>query len=489
MSEIDDFLNSEGTKLSLEYFNMTEIREILSSTKCRVKELDFSDVDLSNSELLVICELVKSSKTVEILDLRNCSIDDGKLQKILELLDGGKDSIYLKLSNNLITSKGANTLSCFLGAGMQIAGLDLSGNAIGDDGAMDIATVLHNNSCLKEVRLSDCKISDKGGDSLAESMLDNTSLSQLDLSCNNIGLHCAVSFSRVSACNRGLKNLQLGNNPIGVIAARGILRKDGLASEHLSNFKTPVILQSPSKPRLGIKARRRIKSNQVAPTHKSFRASGELSKKEIKKSMQVALANIYWNYTNYISTGLNNLVPLHVFKVIYAYANRRGEQDANTLGADSVKSAIDAIAYVTDFVVKLHIELEDELLAASYPFELVVSLSYAFCVPDRVKELFKAACEAQGKAEIDELKDVARHEISRCDSTGREQEMPEDGAFIIGAGRIKLQRSDNDEELARHPLLGEDASRSDGAEVTEVAPGEPHGDIVVPSGRQCCFLL
>ena len=213
-----------------------------------VKELLLYNTGIAEPDCETLCELLKSSHSLQHLDISDNNLSSESVANIITGLSHNSSLTNLNVSNSHfsmanvdslvsvlkdhpkkctltwlylrdchISSEGAVELAAALCENTTLKHLDLSHNSIGEhvDGANAVAKVLVENKTLTELNLQECHISSEGAVELAAALCKNSILKDLNLNRNPIGVEGASSMSGMLQTNTSLENLHLRNDSVG----------------------------------------------------------------------------------------------------------------------------------------------------------------------------------------------------------------------------------------------------------------------------------
>ena len=246
-----------------------------------VKELWLYNTGIGEPDCEALCELLKSSHSLQCLDIDQNNLSSESVASIITGLGHNSSLTELSISNshfsmpnvdhlasvlkdhfkctltNLeladshISSEGAVELAAALCKNTTLQHLDLNHNPIGAHvkGVTAVVKMLVVNKTLTKLKLQECHICSEGAVELAAALCKNTTLQHLDLNHNPIGAHVkgvtavvkmlvvnktltrlelqechissegAVELAAALCKNSTLKHLDLDHNPIGVEGA------------------------------------------------------------------------------------------------------------------------------------------------------------------------------------------------------------------------------------------------------------------------------
>ena len=208
-----------------------------------VKELWLYDTEIGLPDCETLCELLKSTHSLQDLYIHNNNLSSESVASIITGLSHNSSLTTLHILNSHFTmanvdslasvlkdhskctltvlylqdchisSEGAVELAAALCKNTTLEHLNLSHNPIGEhvEGATAVAKMLVENKTLTLLNLHDCHISSEGAVKLAAALCKNTTLEHLNLSYNPIGEHVegATAVAKMLVENETLTNLYL----------------------------------------------------------------------------------------------------------------------------------------------------------------------------------------------------------------------------------------------------------------------------------------
>ena len=208
-----------------------------------VKELKLWNTGIGGPDCEALCELLKSSHSLQYLDIQLNNISSESVASIITVLSHNNSLTTLKISNSHfsmanvdslasvlkdhskctltelilqhchISSEGAVELAAALCKNTTLECLNLSRNPIGEhvEGVTTVAKMLVENKTLTNLYLHHCHISSEGAVELAAALCKNTTLEHIDLSRNPIGQHVegVTTVAKMLVENKTLTKLYL----------------------------------------------------------------------------------------------------------------------------------------------------------------------------------------------------------------------------------------------------------------------------------------
>ena len=211
-----------------------------------VEELWLTDTGIGMPDCEALCELLKSSHSLEELKVYGNQLSPDSVASIITGLSYNNSLTHLNISDSHfgtanvvslasvlknhskctltelrlrhsgIESKGAVELMTALTNNTTLKQLDLSQNLIGMEGVTAVAKLLeeHSMSTLVRLELRDCRISGQGARELAAALCKNSTLKHLNLNFNRIDVEGASSISEMLQQNTSLEILKLRNRSV-----------------------------------------------------------------------------------------------------------------------------------------------------------------------------------------------------------------------------------------------------------------------------------
>jgi hypothetical protein len=141
---------------------------------------------------------------VKELDLSSCMLTEKQVCLLAEVLKTNSCLTELDLGMNNIGAAGAAALGEALETNSTLKQLDLGDNQIGDAGAIALGECLKTNSTLDHLELGDNQIGDAGATALGEALETNSTLMLLEIHANQIGLKGRTAIANSIARNKAL---------------------------------------------------------------------------------------------------------------------------------------------------------------------------------------------------------------------------------------------------------------------------------------------
>ena len=207
-----------------------------------LKELDFSNNDLSTSNVISIFNGMKNINNLITLNVSHNRITDeaaeaiesvlshnSKLQSLdlsynyfmsegfFRIFSRTRNIAYLQKLNiccNKITSRSADGIAVFLSHNLKLKELDLSNNFLQTTSAITIFKGLKEISTLKKVYFHKNEITWKAADSIAVFLIQCTKLKEFDISYNNLQTIGAIKIFAGLKCTTNLETFNIAHNMI-----------------------------------------------------------------------------------------------------------------------------------------------------------------------------------------------------------------------------------------------------------------------------------
>ena len=154
-----------------------------------VKQLFLYDTEIGEPDCEALCELLKSSHSLQHLEIDRNSLSSESVANIITGLSHNSSLMKLIISNSHFS----------------MANVDSLASVLKD----------HSKCTLTQLDLKDCHISSEGAVELAAALCKNSTLKYLDLNHNSIGVEGASSMSDMLQHNTSLEYLHLGNDSVG----------------------------------------------------------------------------------------------------------------------------------------------------------------------------------------------------------------------------------------------------------------------------------
>ena len=219
-----------------------------------MKELWLYRTQIGVSDCELLCELLKSSHSLQHLHIDQNNLSPESVTSIITGLSHNSslkeldisnshftianvDCLASVLSNQLkctlaklnldschISEQGASKLATALCKNTTLEDLNLSHNFMNVEGATALAKMLAVNRTLTVLRLEDCHISGKGASELAAALCKNSTQKYLDLYHNPIGVEGASSMSVMLQHNTSMEYLYLCDDSSGKQGVRQLIK-------------------------------------------------------------------------------------------------------------------------------------------------------------------------------------------------------------------------------------------------------------------------
>ena len=212
-----------------------------------VKQLWLYNTDIEGTDCESLCELLKSSHSLQHLDIQYNNLSSESVASIITGLSHNSSLTILDISYSHFSMANVNSLASVLkdNSKCTLTMLYLQDCHINSEGAVELAAALYKNTTLKYLNLNhnpigehvegvtavveifiknktltvfylqDCHISSEGAVELAAALCKNSTLKDLNLNHNPIGLEGASSMSDMLQHNTSLEILHLRDDSIG----------------------------------------------------------------------------------------------------------------------------------------------------------------------------------------------------------------------------------------------------------------------------------
>ena len=162
-----------------------------------VKELWLYNTGIGKPDCEALCELLKSSHSLQHLDIDENNLSSESVASIITGLSHNSSLTKLHISNSHFS----------------MANVDSLASVLKD----------HSKCTLTELYLQDCHISSEGAVELAAALCKNSTLKELDLDRNPIGVEGASSMSDMLQHNTSLEYLNLCDGSVGEEGVRQLI--------------------------------------------------------------------------------------------------------------------------------------------------------------------------------------------------------------------------------------------------------------------------
>ena len=154
-----------------------------------VKQLWLWNTGISEPDCEALCELLKSSHSLQHLDIEQNNLSSGSVASIITGLSHNSSLTYLNISKSHFSMANVHRLASVLKD--------------------------HSKCTLTMLCLRDCHISSEGAVKLAAALCKNSSLTHLNLNHNTLGVEGASSMSDMLQHNTSLEVLYLRSDSVG----------------------------------------------------------------------------------------------------------------------------------------------------------------------------------------------------------------------------------------------------------------------------------
>lgn len=172
-------LNKSLKKFGLSYtFGSVSSKHLATALRRNntLKELYLSSCNITDMELIDLCESLKVNTSLEVIHLNGNKITCEGVRYLSEMLKMNRTLKSISISDNLICDKGAEYLSEAIIKNDTLTTLWLSSNHIDDYGAFHIAKALKINKSLSTFYINENRISITGVEYLIEGLKENFTL-------------------------------------------------------------------------------------------------------------------------------------------------------------------------------------------------------------------------------------------------------------------------------------------------------------------------
>ena len=188
-----------------------------------VKELWLYDTEIGEPDCEALCELLKSSHSLQHLEIDQNNLSSESVASIITGLSLNSSLTTLDISNSHFSMANVDSLASVLKdhSKCTLTELDLRDCHISSEGAVELAAALCKNTTLEHLNLSHNPIGEhvEGVTAVAKSLVENKTLTGLYLWDCHISSEGAVELAAALCKNSTLKRLNLNDNPIGVEGA------------------------------------------------------------------------------------------------------------------------------------------------------------------------------------------------------------------------------------------------------------------------------
>lgn len=182
----------------------------------------------SVNEAHEIAEELKNNGTLQYLSMPNCYAGRRKLKPIMEALKSNEVCrlVYLDLNDNRLEDLGCFIVCDFLKTNRTVKSVALRANRItsntNESGARYLGEVLKVNPIITRLDLGQNKLGPNGAAILDEAIGENKTLSFLDLSANDLLAEGIKNLQNTFKTNETIQYLRLQHNNIGIEGAEQI---------------------------------------------------------------------------------------------------------------------------------------------------------------------------------------------------------------------------------------------------------------------------
>ena len=164
------------------------VRFLQISFECffNVDSIDLQSITLSNFEVEILTDCLKTNSRLIELNILNCLTEDSSVLTFSSCLITNRTLCKLNLSSNKITDKGMKELTEAIQVNTNLQELNMSKNNITDEGAKRLAEAIQVNATLQELNISKNWISKEGVMRIVEACTINRTLHKLVCTHNNL---------------------------------------------------------------------------------------------------------------------------------------------------------------------------------------------------------------------------------------------------------------------------------------------------------------
>ena len=177
----------------------------------RVKQLWLYNTGIGEPDCEALCELLKSSHSLQRLDIDQNNVSSGSVASILTGLSHNTYLTTLDISKSHFSMTNVESLASILRdqSNYALTGLVLQDCHISGQGVGELAAALCKNSTLKHLDLGHNPIGVEGASSMLDMLQHNISLEWVDLCDDSVGEEGVCQLINSLKCNETLKELVL----------------------------------------------------------------------------------------------------------------------------------------------------------------------------------------------------------------------------------------------------------------------------------------
>ena len=175
------------------------------------KKLVLTHSHMTDSQIVGLCEYLKTNKVVTHLNLRYSNIETRHGKDISDMISVNTTMIVINIGETHIRKEGMEYISKALTINMTLRVVNLRG-AIGRGGARCIGSALSVNKTIVYLNIRSNYFGDEGAKYISEGLSVNDTLYRIDLRHNNIGSEGAKYIADALILNKRLAILEIGHN-------------------------------------------------------------------------------------------------------------------------------------------------------------------------------------------------------------------------------------------------------------------------------------
>eukprot|EP00457_Paulinella_chromatophora_P007599 gb/GEZN01007623.1/.p1 GENE.gb/GEZN01007623.1/~~gb/GEZN01007623.1/.p1 ORF type:complete len:459 (-),score=107.89 gb/GEZN01007623.1/:111-1487(-) len=191
-AEKKDFIEKITTRFPIEHF--------------QEDELDMSDCEYNDSEIIIITLLLQGNTTLKSLDLSRNPLGEAGQKALVAFFKSNNGFTAVNLSGLKLDTTHSLELINSLATCKDLSELDLSANNLGDAACAPLAKLLQSTK-VKSLHIGGCRVGPKGATIIAEGL--TASLQELDMNDNGVGDAGATAFSINLSKSPKLRELRL----------------------------------------------------------------------------------------------------------------------------------------------------------------------------------------------------------------------------------------------------------------------------------------
>ena len=190
----------------------------------RLEELWLSDNPIGSGGAVEVIKALCGNGVKELW-LYDTGIGEPDCEALCELLKSSHSLQHLSIDMNNLSSESVASIITGLSHNSSLTTLNISNSHFSKTNVDSLASVLkdHSKCTLTTLDLRDCHISSEGGVKLAAELCNNSTLKHLNLNCNPIGVEGASSMSDMLQHNTSPQYLYLGDDSVGEEGVRQLI--------------------------------------------------------------------------------------------------------------------------------------------------------------------------------------------------------------------------------------------------------------------------